>query len=255
MAKGGAKFAIADRHGSNLAQFADQLRADGAEVFTKCLDARNDGDVMEFADATFAKYGGVDYYIYTAGMSSMGSIFRLPLSEWRMLFEMNVMGQVHGIRAFIPRMIEQNRECYVINTASNAGLETNAYLPAYFMSKHAAVSLSESLTIELQAIGSKVKAYVFCPGLVQTPLSYNSAEMRVEDPYYTSDEYQKLTQLGKNALANGMTMDEAMDRFFQGLEADNFYIRTHDNEEEQVRYRTEMVLNRTRPLPIPMRAK
>jgi len=254
MAQGGARLALADRHAASLLEFADQLRADGASVITTVLDVRDCDAVMGFADSTFAAYGEVDYAINSAGMSSMGSIFKLPLEEWRLLFETNVMGLVHGIRAFVPRMIGQNRECHVVNVASNAGLESNAFLPAYFMSKHAAVSVTESLAIELQTIQSKVKAYVFCPGLVQTPLSYNSAEVRgTDDPYYQTDEFTMLSDLGRRALAAGMPLDEALDGFLAGLEADNFYIRTHANEEGQVTYRTEMVLNRTRPLPIPAR--
>lgn len=254
MAHGGAKLALADRHPELLLEFADQLRAAGTSVITTVLDVRDCDAVMSFADATFDAYGSVDYIINSAGMSSMGSIFKLPLTEWQLLFEANVMGLVHSTRAFVPRMISQDKECHVINVASNAGLESSAYLPAYFMSKHAAVSVTESLAIELQTMQSKVKAYVFCPGLVQTPLSRNSAELRgSNDPYYQSEEYAMLSELGKKALANGMPLDDAIDGFFAGLEADHFYIRTHANEEEQVTYRTEMVINRTRPLPIQMR--
>lgn len=254
MAKGGAKLALADRHAATLFEFADSLRAQEVEVETTVLDVRDPDAIEAFADKTFESFGEVDYFINSAGMSSMGSIFRLPLSEWQMVFDMNVMNLVYGIRAFGPRMIEQNDESRIINVASNAGLEINAFLPAYFASKAAAVSLSESLAVELQAIGSKVKTHVFCPGLVKTPLSYNSSELRGNDePYFSSEEFAKLTAAGKNALASGMELAEAIDGFFAGLEADDFYIRTHANEEDQVIYRTEVVRNRTRPLPIPMR--
>lgn len=253
-ARAGAKLALADKNAEALARFAGELKGQGTEVITAVVDVRDPEAVMKFADQTFEAYGQVDYDINNAGISSMGSIFRLPLEEWRLVFEINVMGLVHGIRAFVPRMIAQNKESYVINTASNAGLESNAFLPAYFMSKHAAVSVSESLAIELQVIQSKVKALVFCPGLVPTNLSSNSASLKGDsNPYYHSEEYQKLQELGRNALANGLSLEAAMDGFFAGLEADNFYIRTHLNEEDQVKYRTEMVLHKTRPAPIPMR--
>ncbi len=254
MAAAGAKLAIADRHSDALLALGEELRTGGTAVLTGVLDVRDDAAMEKFAENTFVEFGGLDYAMFSAGMSSMGSIFRLPLAEWRLLFDINVMGIVHGIRSFVPRMIEQDRECYVINVASNAGLECNSYLPAYFMSKHAAVSLTESLAIELQTISSKVKAYVFCPGLVQTDLSRNSAELRgSNDAYYQSEEFKKLSELGKRALENGMPIDEAIDGFFARLEADEFYIRTHANEEDQVLYRTEVVLNRSRPKPIPMR--
>jgi NADP-dependent 3-hydroxy acid dehydrogenase YdfG len=253
-AQGGARLALADRHAALLFEFADELMAGGAEVTTAVLDVRDADAVAAFADATFAAYGEVDYSINSAGMSSMGSIFKLPLTEWRMLFDINVMGLVHGVRAFVPRMIAQNRECHVVNVASNAGLQCRDFLPGYFMSKHAAVSLTESLAIELQTIKSQVKAYVFCPGLVRTPLSYNSSELRgADEPYYQTEEFRQLSALGKAALAAGMPLEEAMDGFFAGLEADDFYIRTHPAEEKDVEYRAETVLSRARPVPIPAR--
>jgi hypothetical protein len=95
---------------------------------------------------------------------------------------------------------------------------------------------------------------VFCPGLVPTNLSDNSQQMRGDgDPYYQSKEHKKIWQAGKQSLDEGLPLEQAIDGFFAGLEADDFYIRTHANEEDQVLYRTQMVLNRTRPKPIPQR--
>lgn len=253
-AERGAKLSLADINPEALDQLQKELSAQGTEVITAVVDVRDYAAVEKFAEQTFAAYGTVDFAINNAGISSMGSIFRLPLEEWKTVFEINVMGIVHGIRAFGPGMIAQDKECFIINTASNAGLQSNGWLPAYFMSKHAAVSVTESLAIELQTIKSKVKAFVFCPGLVPTNLSANSARMKGDsNPYYHSEENRQLMERGKAALANGLSLEEAMDGFFAGLEADQFYIRTHKNEEDQIQYRVKMVLDRTRPAPIPDR--
>lgn len=250
----GARLSLADINPASLAEFAQELKNQDTEVITTVLDVRDYHGMEEFAEKTFAHFGEVDYLIQNAGISSLGSIFKIPLEEWKTVFDINVMGIVHGIRAFVPKMIAQDKECFVINTASNAGLQSNGMLPVYFMSKHAAVSVSESLAIELQNMKSKVKAFVFCPGLVPTNLSANSSQMKGDsDPYYQTEENKAMVEFGRNALANGLSMDEAMDGFFAGLEADHFYIRTHLHEEEQVKYRLEMVLNKTRPAPIPER--
>lgn len=250
----GARLSLADINPAALADFAQELKNQGTEVIATVIDVRDYKEVEKFADKTFANFGEVDYLINNAGISSLGSIFKIPLEEWKTVFDINVMGIVHGIRAFVPRMIAQDQECYVINTASNAGLQSNGMLPVYFMSKHAAVSVSESLAVELQSMKSKVKAFVFCPGLVPTNLSANSSQMKGDsDPYYQTEENKAMVEIGRNALANGLSLDEAMDGFFAGLEADHFYIRTHLDEEEQVKYRLEMVLNKTRPAPIPER--
>lgn len=250
----GAKLSLADIDPESLAQLEKELCDKGAEVITTVVDVRDYAAVEGFADKTFAHFGGVDIDINNAGISSMGSIFKLPLEEWKTVFEINVMGIVHGVRAFGPRMIAQDKECFIINTASNAGLQSNGWLPAYFMSKHAAVSVTESLAIELQTVKAKVKAFVFCPGLVPTNLSANSTKLKGEsDPYYHSEEMLMLKERGKVALENGLPLEEAMNGFFAGFEADQFYIRTHKNEEDQIQYRVKMVLDRTRPAPIPER--
>lgn len=250
-AEKGAKLSLADLDAANLASFAEELRAKNVEVRTTVLDVCDGEMVDRFAKETFAAFGGVDYCINNAGVHSMGSIWKIPAEEWRKVFEINVMGIVNGIRAFIPRMLAQDKECFIINTASNAGLQVNTAIAPYAMSKHAAVSVTESLAVELQSVKSKIKAFVFCPGLIPTGLSDNSARIKANtDPYYESEKYKKLNAFGAQLLVNGMPMETAMDRFFAGLEADDFYIRTHDNEEEEVQYRIKMVLEKKRPAPI-----
>jgi len=246
----GARLSLADIDSASLAEFEQELKAQGTDVITAVFDVRDYSAVEAFADKTFARFGAIDYLINNAGISSLGSIFKVPLEEWRTVFDINVMGIVHGIKAFVPRMIAQGKECYVINTASNAGMQCKGMMPVYFMSKHAAVSVSESLAIELQSIQSQVKAYVFCPGLVPTNLAANSSQIKGNnDPYYQSEECKALGVIERNALANGLSLEETMDGFFAGLEADDFYIRTHLNEEQDVRYRLDMVLNKCRPAP------
>lgn len=249
-AQKGARLSLADMDAEGLEQLAQELRAQNVEVLTTVLDVRDGEAVERFAEQTFVVFGGVDYCINNAGVHSMGSIWKIPAEEWRTVFEINVMGIVNSIRAFIPRMMALEKECYIINTASNAGLQVNTAIAPYAMSKHAAVSVTESLAVELQAVKSKIKAFVFCPGLVPTGLSNNSTRIKdINHPYYDSTKYQKLYAYGAKLLVDGLPMETAMERFFAGLEADDFYIRTHENEEEEVCYRVQMVLEKKRPAP------
>ncbi len=249
-AEKGVRLSLADLDGTNLSLFEKELKSQRVEVITTVVDVRDYDAVKGFADKTFETYGMVDFCINNAGINSMGRVWKLPLQEWRNVFEINVMGIVHGINAFIPRMIEQDKECFLITTASNAGLQVNPSVAAYAMSKHAAVSVTESLALELQLINSKVKTFVFCPGLIPTGLNDNSVKIKDStDTYFDSEEYKRLWAYGERILAKGLPIDIAMDRFFAGLEADDFYIRTHDNEEEDVEYRVKMVLEKKRPRP------
>ena len=81
---------------------------------------------------------------------------------------MNLWGVIHGIRTFVPIMLEQGTEGHIVNTASVAGLLVSGFKSSYDVSKFGVVALSESLYRELDALGSPVKVSVLCPGLVQT---------------------------------------------------------------------------------------
>lgn len=253
-AEKGAKLSLADINPQSLGEVEQELKKKDIEVITTVLDVTDYDAVVRFADKTFEVYGEVDYDINNAGIVSVGSIFKVPLEDWRRVFDIDVMGIVHGIKAFGPRMIAQDKEAFIINTASAAGLQANGSIPGYSMAKHAAVSVTESLAIELQMAQTKVKAFVFCPGMVPTGLGPNTIQVTGrDDHYYQTEEFKMVWGYVQKLNDEGIAMKDAMDGFFADLEADRFYIRTHESEEKDIKYRLNMVLNKTRPMPKALR--
>jgi NAD(P)-dependent dehydrogenase (short-subunit alcohol dehydrogenase family) len=132
------------------------------------VDVSDPAAVEAFAETVFAVEGGVDVLHNNAGIGHAGAVDETTLEEWQRVLGVNLMGVVHGIHYFVPRMLRQGRKAHVVNTASMAGLVPVANMGPYCTSKHAVVGLSESLNAELAPRGIRVSA--ICPGFINTPI-------------------------------------------------------------------------------------
>lgn len=248
----GAKLALADIDAANLAEVEKDLQASGAPVFTSVLDVSRFDQMNDFAQKTFQEYGAVDLFFNNAGVIAAGSAWETPLNDWEWLFRVNVMGVVHGIKAFVPAMINQDKECRIINTASIAGLLTPENSPAYVASKFGAVGLTEVLELQLQDAGAKVKAHVVCPAIVQTDLNNcmrhrDPALYDSSDPYYKSEDFLKRKAVVDGSIGFGLPVATAVERIINGVEADNFFILTHPEYNPAVTGRASTVVSGIRP--------
>jgi NAD(P)-dependent dehydrogenase (short-subunit alcohol dehydrogenase family) len=170
------RLAIADIHGPSLEAAADRLRAAGATVLARTVDVADWDAVERFADAVFAEYGAAHVVCNNAGVAlSQSPTWEHSLDGWRWLLGVNLWGVIHGIRAFVPRMLAGGDEGHVVCTASMAGMIAGqAGGGPYSASKHAVVSICESLYSELKGAGAAVSASVLCPGYVDTGIMRNS---------------------------------------------------------------------------------
>lgn len=132
-------------------------------------DVRDDGAVDALAAATFDRFGTAHVVCNNAGVGVGGLAWTVPADRWRWIVEVNLLAVAHGIRAFVPRMIEQG-EGHVVNTASAAGLLTGPGMSPYYATKHGVVALSESLHFDLQLVGGSVGVSVLCPEWVRTQI-------------------------------------------------------------------------------------
>ena len=136
------------------------------------VDVTDANAVRTLADALFADGSRVDILINNAGIAHAGKIVDCEIEDWRRLLDVNVMGVVHGIHAFLPRMLEQKTPGHIVNTASGAGLFANPGMGPYCASKHAVVGLSQVLAAELH--DSPIDVTILCPGIVNTPIVQTS---------------------------------------------------------------------------------
>jgi len=164
--KEGARLHLADIDADGLKPVADELGA--AAHVVDCTKAKA---MQALADDVFSAEGRVDVLCNNAGVVCGGPVEEIPLKDWRWSVDVNLWGVIHGMRAFLPKMLAQGGESHIVNTASMAGLVPFPYVAPYVASKFAVAGLSEALDCELAPRGIRVTA--LCPGAVKTDVLKN----------------------------------------------------------------------------------
>src|SRR5690606_20990427 len=150
----------------------------GHSVITAKLDVSDAAAVEALAASVFETHGKVNLLFNNAGVLVDGKSWERSLDDWRWIFDVNVMGVIHGIRSFVPRMLSQGEAGRVINTSSIGGLMGGgAFMGPYQSTKHAVTALSETLFRELAQESAPVSASVLCPAEV-APAIWESARLR-----------------------------------------------------------------------------
>lgn len=168
MAHAGLSIVLADVQTDALAAAEKRIGDLGVEVLSVRTDVSKEADVQALAAATLERFGAPQVVCNNAGVGGAGDPWFGPLSTWDWVMGVNFWGVVHGVRAFLPHMLEGGG--HIVNTASIAGLYPVTAAP-YDASKHAVVALTESLHNTLLTMGSKVGVSCLCPGWVRTGIS------------------------------------------------------------------------------------
>jgi NAD(P)-dependent dehydrogenase (short-subunit alcohol dehydrogenase family) len=168
VARGGAVVHVADLDEQRAGAVTAEIAAAGGRASAHAVDVTDPAAVEALAAGVFAAHGGVDLLFNNAGVGHAGAVADTPLEDWRRIVEVNLMGVVHGVHAFVPRLLAQGRPAHIVNTASMAGLVASAGLVPYCTSKFAVVGLSEALDLEIGPQGVRVTA--LCPGIINTDI-------------------------------------------------------------------------------------
>ena len=193
------------------------------------LAARAAAEVQALADAVYRELGGAHLLFNNAGVLATGLCWERPASDWEWVLGVNLWGVIHGIRAFVPRMIASQEPAHVVNTASVAGLVSGPFLGPYTVSKHAVVALTETLHHELTLTGAPVRASVLCPGEVRTAIM-DAARNRPKRPAGDATANPALAALEESlreSVRRGLEPDELADEVFRSVREDRFWILTH----------------------------
>jgi NAD(P)-dependent dehydrogenase (short-subunit alcohol dehydrogenase family) len=187
LARRGADVVVADIHEPRLAEVVARIEALGRRGLAVRCDVTRDDDVDALAASAVDTFGTVDIVMNNAGIAVLGPAHRVEMTEWERILQVNVLGLVRGVRAFVPAMVERGTG-YVVNTASIAGVWAYSWDAApYITSKFAAYGLSEALARSLHPLGVRVS--VLCPGLVHTNLGETARFSGVPDEHAGSWSY------------------------------------------------------------------
>jgi len=255
LAKEGVNLILADIEERPLAEMEKELRATGVHTLAVVTDVSKRESVFALADRAFERFDTVHILCNNAGVSGgLGPVWEIPQHDWDWITAVNFSGVVYGIQAFVPRMIEKNKEGVIIITTSIVGLTTGT-TSVYGITKHAISRLTEGLHYDLQAAGSKLKAALLVPGATATNILYADRN-RPEGLTVPRDETELATLAKRRRTRHeriqqlGMKPEEVGAIVVQAIKDGRFYILADPERTKRfVRLRMEGILNDTGPSP------
>jgi NAD(P)-dependent dehydrogenase (short-subunit alcohol dehydrogenase family) len=249
----GMRVVLADVEQPALDDTARALQEASADIIAVRTDVSRREDVEALAQKTYDAFGAAHVVCNNAGVGGTGAplpSWEAPLEEWKWVLGVNLWGVVHGVRAFVPRMLTGGEEGHIVNTASVAGLIAGAGGPAYTVTKFGVVGFSEALYHELAAAtGGKIGVSVLCPALTNTRIIESSRNFPggpLPMPAPGSQE-AAMFDFVKEIFAGGMAPSETAAIVLDAIRANRFYILTHPEHNPRFEARTQALVTGAPP--------
>lgn len=246
----GMRLALSDVQADALALTVAELKDAGADVRSDVVDVAESAQVNQWSDRVFEHFGGVHLLMNNAGVGGGGYLWESTDEDWQWVMGVNLMGVVHGVQHFVPRMLEANARGewgHVVNTASMAGWLAPPLMGVYNVSKHAVVALSETLYHDLQMAGSTLGVSVLSPAFVPTGIasSHRNRPADLSNAHAAATPSQKMAHSATaKAVSSGrMTAEQVAQLTFDAIRANRFYVFTHPQILPSVQARFDSVLN------------
>ncbi len=229
-AREGARVVVADVDDAAAREVAGGVAARGGKAVAVRVDVSDLASVQALADRAFDAFGRVHVLCNNAGVSVWGGLETMTHRDWQWVLGVNLWGVIHGLEAFLPRMIAQREGGHIVNTASMAGLIASQGLGVYNTSKYAVVGLSETLAKDLRPYGIGVS--VLCPMGVATRIrqSDRNRPAALRNEAETPRDHMEL--IGRTLAA-----DEVAAMVVAAIKADRLYVITHAEGLEPLRRR------------------
>ena len=247
----GMRVVLADVDETNLTRAECELKTLGGTALSLRTDVSKRSDVERLAQQALDAFGQVDLLFNNAGVAAGGAPWEATWKDWEWVIGVNLWGVIHGVKVFMPLMLEQKTECHIVNTASAAGLIVGTGSAPYATTKHAVVALSENLYLTLQQRSSLVRVSVLCPGLVRTDIAnaerHRPEELRNDEPIPMTPEMQTGLAAFKAAIATSMPPLQVADAVFDAIRKEQFYILSHPEWTELIQMRTDKLLQMENP--------
>jgi NAD(P)-dependent dehydrogenase (short-subunit alcohol dehydrogenase family) len=253
----GMKLVLADIDQERLHDAANELDEAGVEVQPLKTDVSKQSQVDGLADLAYERFGAVHLLCNNAGVAVVGTAWERSHADWEWAIGVNLWSVVHGIRSFVPRMLEAGQSGHIVNTASVAGLLCPPLSGPYVATKHAVVGLSECLHHDLTLRQSQIGVSVLCPGFVKTRI-YESESVRPEDlknPGTNEDKFaEEINEYYRTAVDSGIDASVVASAVYDAVIEGKYWILTHSEFDKPIRQRFEGILERKNPPTRPLAA-
>ena len=222
----GAKIVLGDIEQVALDGAVAALRDAGIDAIGVVADVAKYDQVEALAAAALDRFGKVHIVCNNAGVSITGPSWAMSLDDWRWVYDVNVWGVVHGIRAFVPILMRQGEGGHIVNTASLAAFSGNGDHAPYCSSKFAVLGMSQSLHSEMAALQTDIGVHVVCSGMVATRIHQSWRNRPEGDTPWSDREFANPAFVkGSEAFqGNGISPDEIAQSTFEAIRDNRFYV-------------------------------
>ena len=247
----GMKLVLADVQQDALDKAAAEMQAAGAQVLAMKVDVSKASEMEALGRAVQQRFGAPHFVFNNAGVGAGGLIWENSVQDWEWVIGVNLMGVVHGVRVFTPMMLEAAKkdpayQGHIVNTASMAGLLNAPNMGIYGASKHAVVSISETLYQDLALVTDQIGASVLCPFFVPTGITQSQrnrpAELTVQTAKPTRSQLIGQAMSDKAVNSGKVSAAEVAQKVFDAVAANQFYIYSHPKAIGSVQVRLEDIM-------------
>ena len=250
----GMNLVLVDVQQDALDAAAAEMQAAGVQVLARRVDVSDAAQMEALAAEVQTTFGAPHFVFNNAGVGSGGLIWENSVQDWEWVLGVNLWGVIHGVRLFTPMMLAAAKadpawRGHIVNTASMAGLLTPPNMGVYNVSKHAVVSLTETLYQDLKLVSDQVSASVLCPYFVPTGISQSHrnrpSALKQEKPTQSQLIGQAMTD---KAVGSGkVTAAQVAQLEFDAISTDHFYIYSHPKALGNARQRFDAIVAGTNP--------
>ena len=250
----GMNLVLVDVQQDALDAAAHELESADVQVLAMKVDVSSASQMQALGAAVLARFGAPHFVFNNAGVGSGGLIWENSVQDWEWVLGVNVMGVVHGVRVFTPMMLDAAKkdplwQGHIVNTASMAGLLNPPNMGVYNVSKHAVVSLSETLYQDLALVTDQIGTSVLCPFFVATGIGRSHrnrpAGLGAEKP--TKSQLIQQAMTGKAVDSGKVSAADVAQLVFDAMASRQFYIYSHPKAIKSVQTRLEDILQARNP--------
>ena len=250
----GMNLVLVDVQADALAAAVYEMELAGAQVLAVLADVSSAGQMDALGNSVRERFGAPHLVFNNAGVGSGGLIWENSVEDWQWVLGVNLMGVVHGVRVFTPMMLEAAQhdpswQGHIVNTASMAGLLNPPNMGVYNVSKHAVVSLTETLYQDLSLVTKQISASVLCPFFVATGISQSERNQPAEllDQNQTASQRVQRAMTAKAVNAGKVSAASVAKMVFDAVAGKQFYIFSHPGSNQSLQTRFDDILQARNP--------
>ncbi len=250
----GMNLVLVDVQQDALDNARQAFEAQGVQVLAQRVDVSSAEQMQTLAQAVEQRFGAPHFVFNNAGVAAGGLVWENTLEDWNWVMGVNLWGVIHGVRLFTPMMLaaaekDPSYQGHIVNTASMAGLLTPPNMGIYNVTKHAVVSLTETLYQDLKLVTDQISASVLCPYFVPTGIHHSDRNRPASLAANQPTKSQLIGQaMSEKAVSSGkVSAADVAQKVFDAISADQFYVYSHPRALGNVQRRTDAIVQGLNP--------